>query len=229
MKKSRILVCLGLVASMGLQQGCGITFKPRKDSFDPVAPQVAHLPRKDNGTIYQSGMMVGWFQDVTAHAVGDILTINLQENTNASTSSNTNTSKDQTVEMPGPTLAGQKITNKDGVEILENNLEAGREFSGQGTSSMNSTFSGTITVIVSEVLPNRNLVVKGKKLVTLNQSEEMIQFSGIVRPLDILPDNTVPSNRVANVYVAYAGDGTMNSANSMGPLARFFQSGVWPY
>ncbi len=229
MNASRILICLGLVASMGLQQGCGITFKPRKENFDPVAPTVSNLPRKDNGAIYQAGMMVGWFQDVTAHAVGDILTINLQENTNASTSSNTNTSKDQTVEMPGPTLAGQKITNKDGVEVLENNLEAGREFSGQGTSSMNSTFSGTITVVVAEVLPNRNLVVKGKKLVTLNQSEEMIQFSGIVRPLDIQPDNTVPSSRVANVYVAYAGNGALESANSMGPLARFFQSGVWPY
>ncbi len=229
MNKSRVLICLGLVASMGLQQGCGITFRPRADSFDPAAPKVTNLPRKDNGAIYQTGMTVGWFQDVTAHAVGDILTINLQENTNASSSSNTNTSKDQTVEMPGPTLAGQKITNKDGIEVLENNIEAGREFSGQGTSSMNSTFSGTITVVVAEVLPNRNLVVKGKKLVTLNQSEEMIQFSGIVRPLDIKPDNTIASSRVANVYVAYAGDGALDSANSMGPLARFFQSGVWPY
>ncbi|HFQ13906.1 MAG TPA: flagellar basal body L-ring protein FlgH [Gammaproteobacteria bacterium] len=229
MKATRILLCLGLVASMGLQQGCGITFKPRKQNFEPAKPRVSSLPRKDNGAIYQEGMMVGWFQNVTAHAVGDILTIKLLENTNASTSSNTNTSKDQSVEMPGPTLAGQKVTNKDGVEILENNLEAGREFSGQGTSAMNSTFSGTITVVVSDVQPNGNLVVKGKKLVILNQSEEMIQFSGIVRPLDIAPDNTVPSNRVANVYVAYAGDGALSSANSMGPLARFFQSGVWPY
>ncbi len=229
MNMPKSLVCLFLLASMGLQQGCGITFKPRKDSFEPVAPKVSSLPRKDNGAIYQDGMMVGWFQDVTAHAVGDILTIKLQESTNASSTSNTNVSKDQSVDMPGPTLAGQKITNKDGVEILANNLDAGRKFSGQGTSAMSSTFSGTITVIVAEVLPNRNLVVKGKKLVTLNQSEEMIQFSGIVRPLDILPDNTVPSNRVANVYVAYAGDGSLNSANSMGPLARFFQSKVWPY
>ncbi len=229
MNISKCLVCLFLLASMGLQQGCGITFKTRKANFEPVAPKVPRLPRKDNGAIYQDGMMVGWFQDVTAHAVGDILTIKLQEATKADSSSNTSISKDQKVNMPGPTLAGQKITNKEGIEVLANKLKAGRKFSGQGTSAMNSSLSGTITVIVAEVLPNHNLVVKGKKLVTLNQSEELIQFSGIVRPLDISPDNTVPSNRVANVYVAYAGDGSLHAANSMGPLARFFQSGVWPY
>ena len=217
--------------SLLLQQGCGInfSFKKKETSFEPAAPLVSSMPRKDNGAIYQSGMQVGWFQDVTAHAVGDVLTIKLIENTNASSSSNTNTSKDQTVEMPGPTLAGQKITNKEGVEILENNLEAGREFAGQGTTSINSTFNGMITVTVAEVLPNRNLLVKGKKLVTLNQSEEYIRFSGIVRPLDIRPDNTVLSNRVANVFVSYAGSGSLNSANTIGPLARFFQSQAWPY
>ncbi len=229
MTMPKFLGCLFLLASMSLQQGCGITFKPRKANFEPAPPKVSSLPHEDNGSIYQKGMMVGWFQDVTAHAVGDILTIKLQEDTNASSTSNTNISKDQSVDMPGPTLAGQKITNKKGVEVLANKVNAGRKFAGQGTSAMSSTLSGTITVVVAKVLPNHNLLVKGKKLVTLNQSVEVIQFSGIVRPLDILPDNTVLSNRVANVYVAYAGDGTLRSANSMGPLARFFQSKVWPY
>ncbi|MCW9023758.1 MAG: flagellar basal body L-ring protein FlgH [Gammaproteobacteria bacterium] len=215
--------------SIVLQQGCGISFTKKDTAFEPSSPRLSSMPRKDNGSIYQTGMQVGWFQDVTAHSVGDILTIKLTESTNASSASNTNTSKDQTVEMPGPTLAGQKITSKEGVEILENNLEAGREFSGQGTTSMNSSFNGMITVTVAEVLPNRNLLVKGKKLLTLNQSEEFIRFSGIVRPLDIRPDNTVLSTRVANVFVSYAGSGSLNSANSIGPLAKFFQSKAWPY
>ena len=218
-----------IIISLGSLSGCGISFKKKDASFDPAQPKVSSLPRKDNGAIYQSGMQVGWFHDVTARSVGDILTIKLSENTNASTNSNTNTSKDQTVEMPGPTLAGQKITNKEGVEVLENNLEAGREFSGQGTSTINSSLNGMITVTIAEVLPNRNLLVKGKKLINLNQSEEFIRFSGIVRQLDIRPDNTVLSSRVANVFMSYSGNGTLNSANSMGSLAKFFQSSAWPY
>ncbi|MDH5572608.1 MAG: flagellar basal body L-ring protein FlgH [Gammaproteobacteria bacterium] len=225
----KITLNILIILSLATLHGCGINFKKKDATFEPAKPNVSSLPNRDNGAIYQAGMQVGWFQDITAHAVGDVLTIQLTESTNASTSSNTNTSKDQTIEMPGPTLAGQKIKSKEGVEILENNLEAGREFSGQGTSSINSSLNGMITVTVAEVLPNRNLLVKGKKMVNLNQSEEFIRFSGIVRQLDIRPDNTVLSSRVANVFISYSGNGTLNSANSMGSLAKFFQSNAWPY
>ena len=219
------LSCLVLV-------GSGCTFVPkdvaRKRFFEPAKPVVITMPRKDNGAIYQQGMHVGLFDSTTARSVGDILTIELRENTNASATSNTNTTKDQKVDLDGPTLAGNKVT-QDGVEVLKNNVDAGREFNGQGTSAMSSSFSATITVTVAEVLANGNLVVRGQKLVMLNQADEFIRFTGIVRPHDVSPDNTVPSQRVANVQVAYAGQGALSSANAMGPLARFFQSGVWPY
>ena len=107
-------------------------------------------------------MRVGLFEDTTAKYVGDVLTIILLENTNASATSNTNSSKDNKVELPGPTLAGQEV-KKDGVEILSNKFNGEREFSGQGTSSMNSSLNGKISVTVAKVLPNRNLVVRGEK------------------------------------------------------------------
>ena len=82
---------------------------------------------------------------------------------------------------------------------------------------------------VVEVLPNRYLVVRGEKLITLNQSEEYIRFSGIVRPQDLTLDNSVESQKVANVHISYAGSGVLSKANSMGTLARFFQNPVYPY
>ena len=209
----------------------GCTFVSKRSEakkFVPAKPVVVTLPRKDNGAIYQSGMRVGLFDRRTASSVGDILTIELRENTNASATSNTNATKDQKVELPGPTLAGSKVTS-EGKEVLENNVDAGREFNGQGTSAMSSNLNGTITVTVAEVLANGNLVVRGQKLMLMNQSEEFIRFSGIVRADDITPDNTVESTRVANVQVAYTGQGTLSSSNTMGPLARFFQSPTWPY
>ena len=66
-------------------------------------------------------------------------------------------------------------------------------------------------------------------MMLLNQSEEFIRLTGIIRPQDIRPDNTIDSYRVADVKLAYSGDGALNAANNMGPLAKFFQSGIWPY
>ncbi len=205
-----------------------LSVKKTPTNFKPKKQQALNIRYKDNGAIYQQGMRVGLFEDTTARYIGDVLTIILTENTNASATSNTNSSKDNKVELPGPTLAGSKVTKK-GVEILTNKFNGEREFSGQGTSAMNSSFNGKISVTVAEVLPNNNLVVRGEKMMMLNQSDEYVRFIGIVRPKDIEQDNTIESTRVANVHVAYGGKGALSSANKMGPLGRFFQSQAWPY
>lgn len=213
-----------------LLTGClkPLKIKKEQDNFKPIKQQVLHIQRKDNGAIYQSGMRVGLFEDRTAKYVGDVLTVVLIENLNASATSNTNSSKDNKVQLPSPTLAGNKVT-KDGVEILNNNFNGEREFSGQGTSAMNSNLNGKISVTVAKVLPNNNLVVRGEKMMMLNQSDEYVRFIGIVRPQDIEQDNSIKSTRVANVHMAYGGQGDLSKANKMGPLGRFFQSQAWPY
>jgi len=219
-----VIILLGL-----LQLGC--VFVPlgqKKSRFDPPEPVVTQVPRRDNGAIFQQGMTIGLFDRITARSVGDIITIVLKENTNTSATANTNATKDQKVDLRAPTLAGSGVTN-EGKEVLKNNIDAGREFSGQGTSAQSSTLSGHITVTVSKVQANGNLFIIGQKMMLLNQSSEFIRLSGIIRPQDIQPDNTIDSFRVADVKVAYSGDGVLSSANAMGPLARFFQSGVWPY
>jgi flagellar L-ring protein FlgH len=172
--------------------------------------------------------VIGLFEDTTAHHVGDILTIRLQEKATAAAHSSTKAEKAQNVAMPPPKIAGDKVT-KDDKEILENQLNAGRDFKGSGESDQSHSFEGMITVTVAEVLPNKHLVVRGEKLIVLNQSDEFIRFSGIVRPQDIDQANTVDSVKVANVRISYAGEGVLSSANSMGPLARFFQSPAYPY
>lgn len=226
--KKILTVVLSLMIIFNLSS-CALAKKNGdKESFKPSDPVVIKLPKEDNGAIFRDEMNVGLFDDNNARNVGDILTIILSETTNASSSANTSATKDQKVDLPSPKLAGDKVT-KNGKEILNNEVEAGREFNGQGTSAQNSSFSGTISVTVAKVLPNFNLVVRGEKLLRLNQAEEFIRFSGIVRPQDIAPDNTVKSKSIANVHVTYAGDGTISAANSMGALGRFFQGKAWPY
>lgn len=222
-----IIILLGISVFLS---GClkPISIKKAEHNLKPPKQLPLVVERKDNGAIYQNGMRVGLFEDRTAKYVGDILTVVLIENMNASATSNTNSSKDNKVELPGPTLGGSKVT-KEGVEILNNQLTGEREFSGQGTSAMNSSFNGKISVTVSKVLPNQNLVVRGEKMMVLNQSDEYVRFIGVVRPQDIEQDNTIKSTRVANVHMAYGGQGDLSKANKMGPLGRFFQSQAWPY
>ena len=217
-----------LVVAMTVLTGCLKLRKSNLDAFKPVEQIPVRISFKDNGSIYQEGMRVGMFSDTTARFVGDILLIDLVESSNSSATSNTNSSKDNKVDLPGPTLAGKPVT-KNGTEILQNNFSGEREFSGQGTSAMNSSFNGKITVTVTKVLPNKNLVVQGEKLMLLNRSDEFIRFIGIVRPQDISQDNTVKSVRIANVHLAYSGKGDLAAANKLGALGRFFQSQAWPY
>jgi len=199
-----------------------------RNKYDPPEIEVKELENKYNGAIYQSGMRVNLFDDTQARQIGDILTINLVESATALASSDTAAEKKQNVEMPPPKIAGEGVV-KDGKNVLENEIEAGRDFRGSGESNQAHNFQAVITVSVVDVLPNRHLVVRGEKLIMLNQSDDYIRFSGIVRPQDINQDNTIESQKIANVRISYSGQGILSSANKMGPLARFFQSGVYPY
>jgi len=198
------------------------------NKYAPPDIKQKNIVSKYNGAIYQEGMSVNMFYDTTARGIGDTLMVNLVESATALSSSDTIAAKEQTVEMDSPTIAGGEVTH-DGKKVLENNIEASRDFKGSGESNQAHNFQAVIAVSVVDVLPNKYLVVRGEKLITLNQSEDYIRFSGIVRPQDISSNNSVDSQKIANVQVSYSGKGPISSANEMGVLAKFFNSKVYPY
>src|SRR3546814_9948412 len=83
-------------------------------------------------------------------------------------------------------------------------LGSDQSFAGGGASTQSNTLSGSVTVIVTRVLPNGNLVVRGEKQVSLNQGAERVALEGIVRPIDIAANNSVTSDRIANARISYA-------------------------
>ena len=224
-KLSVILLILFFVLSLN---GCVVKRGMVKNKYAPPKQEVKEIVPEYNGAIYQSGMAVNLFEDTTAKRVGDILTINLVEAASALSSSDTKASKEQNVEMPPPKVAGGDVTHNN-KQVLENQVKAGREFTGSGESNQAHNFQAVMAVSVVAVLPNKYLVVRGEKLIALNQSEDFMRFEGIIRPQDIKLDNTVESQKVANVKISYAGMGEMSSSNKMGPLAKFFQSPAYPY
>ncbi|MEM6998537.1 MAG: flagellar basal body L-ring protein FlgH [Pseudomonadota bacterium] len=112
---------------------------------------------------------------------------------------------------------------------LENSLESEHEFDGSGSASLENQLTGSITVTVVEVLPNGNLIVRGEKRVTINNGPEYIQLSGIIRPVDVLTDNTVMSTKIADATINYIGEGAIAESGIKGWLARFFSGPYMPY
>lgn len=197
-------------------------------AFQPVAPLAPVPPERNNGAIFQVSQRGGLFDDDKARQVGDILTVRLIERTQARKSANTSTSKDSSIELPGPTLFGGDVT-VNGRPILDNRIENSRSFGGQGDSAQSNQLDGSITVTVAEVLANGNLVIRGEKWIRINQGQEYIRLRGVVRPVDIRADNTVLSTQLADVQVAYGGSGTLADSNQPGWLTRFFGSPLWPF
>jgi len=196
--------------------------------WEPALPPDPVPMASGNGAIYQQGQDVRLFENTVARRVGDTLTIRLVENTDASKSSSTSTKKGTSVDLSGPTIAGRPVT-VNGVEVLAAGIDNESAFDGEGSSRQSNSIIGDITVTVAKRWPNGNLFVRGEKWITINQGREFIRVSGIVRAVDIEPDNTVPSPRLADARITYSGRGALADANAPGLLARFFNSPWLPF
>lgn len=233
----KVIIILSL--AIGLS-GCALLNQPRPDdpAFAPVPPHRMKAPAENNGAIYQAGFSRNLFEDRRATRVGDMLTVVLAEKTDSQKKANTSIKKDNESTVTNPTILGSTLQFKaPGIVPLASNTNAGlnaslnaeREFTGEADSQQNNKLSGTITVTVADVLPNGNLIIRGEKWIKLNQGEEYIRLSGIVRPEDITSNNTVVSTQIADARIAYSGTGELSSANVMGWLAKFFTSALFPF
>ncbi len=217
------VTALALLAFAG---GCSEVVGQRPGEFPPALPPEVPPPGAETGAIYRPTTSIALFEDVKARRVGDTLTIRLAERTQASKSASTDATKETSTDTGSPVIFGDTVT-RNGEDILNNEWETTQEFEGSGSSSQSNRLDGNITVTVAEVMPNGNLFVRGEKWLTLNQGEEYVQITGIVRPTDIGPDNSVPSFKVADARITYSGTGFLNDANRPGLLARFFMK-LWP-
>lgn len=228
---------LKILAPLLLLSGCA-NLQPKSESYRPSYPPVAAPPQQTNGAIYQAGYNMALFEDIKARRVGDTITVVLQERTQASKDAKTDTSKANDITIANPKILGSSPQfNVPGIvplasnrgNSLETGMSSSQDFTGEGSSSQGNSLTGNITVTIAEVLPNGNMVVRGEKWLTLNQGDEYIQISGIVRPFDIKTDNTILSSQVADARITYSGEGMVADSNKMGWLSRFFASAIWPF
>lgn len=202
--------------------------RPGDPDFAPVAPERLQPPPSEPGALYRSSSLVPLFTDRRATHVGDIVIVRLNEQTSSSKSVETTISKDNSVTIADPNLFGRGVSIA-GEYDLSASIDADREFTGDGESDQSNSLIGSITVTVTDVLPNGLLQVQGEKWIALSEGQEYIRLRGLIRSEDIAADNSILSTQVADARISYGGTGALADSNRMGWLARFFNSGWWPF
>jgi len=217
----------------------GCNTAPKHDPmFAPVRPVYIKPEVVNNGAIYQAGQETTWFEDMRARRVGDLITVKLVEKTEGSKEANSEVKKTQDLSISNPTILGSTPQfNVPGIVPLASNngntlattLGSTSSFKGEGDADQSNELSGSVTVTVVEVLPNGYLVVRGEKRIGINQGNEYVKLSGIVRPFDIDSTNTVESTKIGDATILYVGDGAVADAGVMGWLTKFFISAIMPF
>ena len=206
------LVVASLTACTNVLPPKALSHSPQ---FEPVYPVPTARDTMATGAIYVGRQSDSWFGKGRNFQVGDVITVLLNESTQAARTQNGTITRDSSNTlvptgmqtygaglgglMKGINLTGGSVSNK-----------------GTGAADQQASLNGSVAVAVVEVMPNGNLVLRGEKQLALTEGTEVIQVAGIIRPEDVAPNNTVQSRRLANAQIAYRGTGDLANATRAG-------------
>lgn len=182
-------------------------------------------------SLWRDDNPVSMHSDKRARAVGDILTILVQESTVSAKDNNTATSRKTTVDAkmnsffyPPATTASaiSRFLTKGGV-YPSMNLSAANDFGGSGKISNSEQITARVTVRVVDVLPNGNLIIEGRRLTDFASEKQDIVLRGVVRSEDVTPNNTVFSYNVADVIISMQQSGVVTDAQRKGWFFRAWE------
>ena len=231
MKRLFSVLALGAIT---LLAGC-VSPPPRANDpyYAPVLPRTPLPAAANNGSIYQAGFEQNLYSDRKAYRIGDIITITLNEKTQASKNANSAIGKNSNTSIGLTSLFGSGLTTNNPLGGGDLSLNAGysgsRATKGDSKAGQGNCLTGSITVTVADVLPNGIIAVRGEKWLTLNTGDELVRIAGMVRADDIATDNTVSSTRVADARITYSGTGAFADTSQPGWFDRFFLSPLFPF
>lgn len=185
---------------------------------------------KKTGSLW--GANASLFSDTKARQVGDLLTVLVSENTNATRSLGTKKSKKSAHSTSLDAVFGyetslaQKNPNFKPKTALD--ISDQKTFDGSGSTNNSDVLTASVTAVITHLYPNGNMKVVGRRQVTINHQPQALTFTGIVRPVDISPDNTISSAKVAQAVISYGGGGELATVAQEGWLSRTLDQ-VWPF
>ena len=211
-----------------LLAGCAHeTAEVKTPTFDEQIPK----PQMNyaSGSLWQASS-TGLAEDLKARRRGDIVTVVISEQASASKQASTGTSRATTMSAGMPNLLGLEKTPIKGWMDLANLLNASfsSKFDGSGSTSRQETLSATISTKVTDVLPNGNLMIEGRRNVKVNNEDQIIVLTGTVRSRDVSSDNSISSSLIADARINYSGKGIISDRQKPGWLMNALDA-VWPF
>ena len=209
-----LFVCLSLT---GCRQATQVR-APSQVRLDLPEPLVTE------GSLWQpSAQRHGLIADNIARARGDLLTVLVIEDTNAKRDRSTSTNRSQDVDASVDTVtSNSKDFLRLNGQLPALKAQSKRSYQGGGTIEDNGQVRATLSAQVTDVLANGNLIVLGQKEVVVGGESQIVTLTGIVRPQDVRPDNTVASTQIAEARIHISGSGPLNNAQRLTLVSRFF-------
>lgn len=173
-----------------------------------------------------------FYVDTRARRPGDIVTVVIVENTGIARSDQRNLKRTSDagggLTVNGDISGTGKGAARNAKSDLTVDVTANRAFQGNSAYNINQTFADTVTCTVVAVQPNGNLVIEGYRQRVITREVRTLRLCGVIRPLDIAFDNTIPSTFVANFQIQYLGRGVETDYTNQGWFSRTLNR-LWPY
>ena len=194
--------------------------------------QIRKESERTDGSLWP-GEQHSLYADHKARTIGDVVTIIISEKARASKSATTSTDRSSSMTAGIPHLFGLEnsawLANNPNIDIaslVEANFA--NKFSGAGTTVRKEDLIASLTAQVIDIYPNGNLKIRGGKEVRVNNETQVIYMTGIIRPVDIMANNTVSSKHVLNAKISYTGKGAISDKQKPGWLMRTLDN-IWPF
>src|SRR5579883_954440 len=172
------------------------------------------------------------YVDTRARRPGDVVTVLIAENTDIQHQDQRNlnrkTDNGGGMSLNGTITVTSKTANRTATSGLTADATANRSFAGTSGYNINQTFTDTVTCTVVAVQPNGNLVIEGFRQRVVTREVRTLRLCGVIRPIDINFDNTIPSTYVANFQIQYLGRGVETYFTNQGWFSRFWNH-IYPF
>jgi flagellar L-ring protein precursor FlgH len=226
-RKRAFLSACSIVALGALASGCSsidrlksIGEQPALTSIDNPTAQPGYKPVQmpmpkpqpasySPNSLWRNGSRA-FFKDQRAAQVGDILTVTVNITDKAAIANETQRSRENKEDSGVTDFAGSKLLSGNAAKVMPGRLltaDSSASSDGKGSVNRQEALQTNVAAVVTQVLPNGNLVVEGKQEIRVNFEIRELIVAGIVRPEDIQSDNTIDSSKIAEARIAYGGRG----------------------
>ena len=215
-----------------LSAGCAPTKARVNDptelhAYVESAKKTGSEAQKSEGSLWTgAGYRSNLFRDAKARSIDDVVTIRVSETTQAVASADAKNARATSATAGFDNLFGMEKAIKELPSIVSGKSDS--SFEGKGSTSRETTLQTSLTARVIDVLPNGYLVVEGMREIRVNNENQSIYLTGVVRPEDIGPSNAVLSSAVAQMSVRVQGKGVVSQPIKPGWLFKLL-NGILPF